>query len=103
MPDGIWAASGIHVPELSRQERERLAVLRVTVLAAGPTADKVHIRRLDLLTLLAVVDRLTEGRRIEAVMVADKATTTGALFASTMHVRQSLWRLRIGRHKRRTS
>jgi hypothetical protein len=103
MPDGIWAASGIHVPDLSRQERERLAVLPVTVLAAGPTADKLYVRRLDLLTLLAVVDRLTEGPRIGAVMVADKATTTGSLFASTMHVRQSFWRLRIGQRKRHTS
>jgi hypothetical protein len=103
MPDGIWAASGIHVPELSRQERERLAVLRVTVLAAGPTADRLHVRRLDLVTLLAVVDRLIEGPRIDAVMVADKATTTGALFASTMHVRQSICRVRIGRRKRHTS
>ena len=103
MADGVWAASGIHLPELSRQERERLAVLRVAALAANPTADNLHVRRLDLLTLLAVVDRLTEGPRIDAVMVADKATTTGALFASTMHVRQSNWRLRIGRRKRHTS
>jgi hypothetical protein len=102
MPDRIWAASGIHPPELSKPERDRLAVLRVTVLAADPTADWLHVRRLDLLTLLAVVDRITEGPRVDAVMVADKATTTGALFAGTMHVRQNIWRLRVGRCKRHT-
>ena len=102
MANRIWAASGIHLPELSKLERNRLAVLRVTVLAADPIADKLHVRRLDLLTLLAVVDRLTEGPRIDAVMVADKANATGALFAGTMHVRQSIWRLRIGRFKRHT-
>lgn len=73
------------------------------MLAAGPTAVKLHVRRFDLLTLLAVVDRLTEEPRIDPVMVADKATTTGALFASTIHVRQNIRRLRIGRRKRHTS
>jgi hypothetical protein len=102
MADRIWAASGIHLPKLSNLERDRLAVLRVTVLAVDPTTDKLHVRRLDLVTLLAVVDRITEGPRVDAVMVADKATTTGALFGGTMHVRQNIWRLRVGRCKRQT-
>jgi hypothetical protein len=102
MADRIWAASGTHLPKLSNPERDHLAMLRVTVLGADPTTEKLYVRRLDLVTLLTVVDRITEGPRVDAVMVADKATTTGALFAGTMHVRQSIWRLCVGRRKRHT-
>jgi len=39
MANRIWSASGIRLPELSKQERERLAVLRVNFLATDPTAE----------------------------------------------------------------
>lgn len=56
MADTIWAASGIHSPELSKPERDRLAVLRVTFLAADPTAEKPHFRHDTHLALEVVAE-----------------------------------------------
>jgi hypothetical protein len=98
MTEGIWAASGIRLPELSKLDRERLAVLRVTVVAADPAAEKVLARRADLLALLTVVDRLAQGPAVESVMVVDKATV-GAFFAGTMRIHQNVWRLALRRRK----
>ena len=39
---------------------------------------------------LAAVDRMTQGPRVDALMVVDKATITGALFAGSTQVRQSI-------------
>ena len=48
-------------PLLTPREREHLAVLRVTAMAAGPGAELVGVRRTDLLAALAAVDRLVEA------------------------------------------
>lgn len=77
MADGMWAAAGLRMPQLSAKERDHLAVLRVAVLAADPAESKVPVRRVDVLTVLAVVDRLAQGPVVESVMVADKATARG--------------------------
>ena len=101
--EGIWAAAGIRMPQLSAKERDHLAVLRVAVLAADPAEPKVPVRRVDVLTALAVVDRLAQGPAVESVMVADKATAGVALFAGSVRVSQTFWRLRLrfGRKSRR--
>ena len=96
----MWAAAGIRMPQLSVKERDHLAVLRVAVLAADPAEAKVPVRRVDVLTALAVVDRLAQGPAVESVMVADKATAGVALFAGSVRVSQNFWRLRLGSGRR---
>jgi hypothetical protein len=66
-------------PALSKREAERLAVLRVVLMAAGPEAVKVEVWRADALDLLSVGDRLT-NRRSPAVQSHE--TLTGPLAGS---------------------
>jgi hypothetical protein len=69
MTDVIWAAAGIRMPRLTAKEREYLTMLRVTALAADPTEVKLLVRRADVLTLLTVVDRWSEGPFVESPSV----------------------------------
>jgi hypothetical protein len=55
-------------PGLSGRELDRLAVLRVIALAY-PGREKVEVFRADVLDLLAVVDRLMAGPRVDTVTV----------------------------------
>lgn len=51
-------------PVVTRRELDRLAVLRVVALAY-PDREKVEVFRVDVLDLLAVVDRLSADSRPE--------------------------------------
>ena len=83
MNDAIWSAAGIRIPRLTAKERDHLAVLRVTALAAEPTEVKLLARRVDVQTLLAVVDRLSEGPFVESLTVIRNASV-GTLMAGAV-------------------
>ena len=71
---------------LSAWEVERLAVLRVVLLAADPQAVKVEVWRADALLLLAAVDRLAQ-RKEPAVQEHESVTGTlaGSYIAGTIY------------------
>ena len=76
---------------LSPREVERLAVLRVVLLAADPHAVKVEVWRADALLLLATVDRLAQ-RKEPAVQAHESVTGTlaGSYIAGTVYITPSV-------------
>ena len=75
---------------LSPREVERLAVLRVVLLAADPQAVKVEVWRADALLLLAAVDRLAQ-RKEPAVQAHESVTGTlaGSYITGTIYITPS--------------
>lgn len=69
---------------LSQWERERLAVLRVTVMATDSTAGPVEVLRADLLTLLATVDRLAETAQVITALSHFHGSAAPSFVAGTM-------------------
>jgi hypothetical protein len=72
---------------LTAREQEHLAVLRVTAMAADPQAAKVPVRRVDVLALLAAVDRLAQRSTVDAVTVVN-GSIPAAFFAGSITVYQ---------------
>ena len=83
------------MPKLTAREREHLAVSRVTALATDPTEAKLLARRRDVVTLLAVVDRLSEGPFVESLAVVKNASV-GTFTAGAVRIYQRGWNLGPG-------
>ena len=73
-------------PRLNAWERERLAVLRLTVVAADPTADRIAVRRGDLVTMLAAVDRLAETAQVISALSHFHGGAAPSFIAGTMFI-----------------
>ena len=72
---------------LTAREQEHLAVLRVTVMAADPQAAKIEVRRVDVLAVLAAVDRLAQRSNVDALTVVN-GSIPAAFFAGSITVYQ---------------
>jgi hypothetical protein len=73
---------------LSAQEQEHLAVLRVAALAADPAQAKMSARRVDVLVVLATVDRLSSLSRVDTLTVIRDSYVSLVLRAGSVTVDQ---------------
>jgi hypothetical protein len=69
-------------------EQEHLAVLRVTALAADPAEVKMSARRVDVLAVLALVDRLSGLSRVDTLTVIRDSHVSMVLRAGSVTVDQ---------------
>jgi hypothetical protein len=74
---------------LTAREQEHLAVLRVTAMAADPDSVKASVRRVDLLAVLALVDRLVQQPPAQSVTTIN-GSIPAAFFAASITVHQRI-------------
>ena len=75
---------------LTARDQQHLAVLRVTAMAADPRAAKLQVRRVDLLALLAAVDRLAQQPPAQSVTVIN-GSIPAAFFGGSITAHQHIY------------